>query len=78
MVHSHLKKNNVQTGSHSRRKSEIGTVSGHLLVEVGRSACDYIDYKVYSVEAAEGRTAHNNGWNGVIGMAFDTIPLTPF
>ena len=34
------------------------------------------------VEAAEGRTAHNNGWNGANGMApnhvldvFDTIPL---
>ena len=37
-----------------------------------------------SVEAAEGRTAHNNGWNSVNGMAsnhvfdvFDTIPLIP-
>jgi hypothetical protein len=39
------------------------------------------------VEAGEGRTAHNNGWNGVNGMAsnhgthvldvFDTIPLQP-
>jgi hypothetical protein len=37
------------------------------------------------VEAAEGRTAHNNGWNGANGMAsnmetsvfdvFDTVPL---
>ena len=40
-----------------------------------------------SVEADEGRTAHNNGWNGANGMAsntrkhvfyvFDTIPLIP-
>jgi hypothetical protein len=34
-----------------------------------------------AVEAGEGRTAHNNGWNGASGMAsnqvFDTIPPTP-
>jgi hypothetical protein len=37
------------------------------------------------VEAAEGRTAHNNIWNGVNGMVskcgflmVETIPLTPF
>ena len=34
-----------------------------------------------SVEAAEGRTAHSNGWNGVNVMlstnVIDTIPLTP-
>ena len=35
-------------------------------------------------EAAEGRTAHNNGWNRVNGMTsnhvfdiFDTVPLIP-
>jgi hypothetical protein len=38
--------------------------------------------KLRTVEAAEGRTAHNNVWNGANGMAshhvfdvFDTIPL---
>ena len=37
-----------------------------------------------SVETAEGRTAHNTGWNGANGMAsnhafavFDTIPPIP-
>ena len=34
-----------------------------------------------SVEAVEGRKGHNNGWNGVNGMAsnhvFDTIPPIP-
>jgi hypothetical protein len=35
------------------------------------------------LESAEGRTAHNNGWNRSNGMAsnhvfvFDTIPLIP-
>jgi hypothetical protein len=33
------------------------------------------------VEAAEGRMAHDNGWNGVNGNhmfdVFDTIPLIP-
>ena len=38
-----------------------------------------------SVEAAEGRTAHNNGWDGANGMAsnhvfdvFHNIPPNPF
>jgi hypothetical protein len=28
--------------------------------------------EVHPVQAAEGRTAHNNGWNGANGMASNT------
>ena len=43
----------------------------YLAVLAGRDSLPLkITYK--AVEAAEGRTAHNNGWNGANGMASNT------
>ena len=43
-----------------------------------------VQFGLYTVEAAEGKTAQNNVWNGANGMAsshvfdvFDIIPLIP-
>jgi hypothetical protein len=55
-----------------------GTDSDESLLSYKRRTLTHTLYTHTTVEAAEGRTGHNNSWNGVIGMAsnmLDTIPL---